>query len=172
MPREAADPRSGAPTPDGRVMDVGVATYKDEMGRHPLRLGRIAVLAAVVAGLSACRASSAPTRPTGFAFGTGGGNIVPYHVLIEPTGVIRASGTRTRRRALSRAEAASLSRLVHREFSAGMKSRRCHGTNPDIASHFIRADDRTVTVHGNCEPRFQRLWNTLARAVGIDASAP
>jgi hypothetical protein len=40
--------------------------------------------------------------------------------------------------------------------------------NPDVASHFIRAKGRTVTVHGNnCEPRFNRLWITLARAVGL-----
>jgi hypothetical protein len=106
----------------------------------------------------------------GIAFGVGGGNIVPYRVMIEPTGVIRASGMRPRRHALSPDLAGSLSRRVRNDFAAGVKSRQCLGTNPDIASEFIRAEGRTVTVHGKCEPRFQRLWNTLARAVGIRAS--
>ena len=104
----------------------------------------------------------------GITFGIGGGNIVPYRVMIEPTGVIRASGMRPQRQALSHNVVASLSRRVRNDFSAGVKSRQCRGTNPDIASHFIRAQGWTVRVHGTCEPRFQRLWNTLARAVGAD----
>jgi hypothetical protein len=57
---------------------------------------------------------------------------------------------------------------VRAGFAAGLKSRQCPGVNPDVASHFIRAKGRTVTVHGNnCEPRFNRLWITLARAVGL-----
>ena len=75
---------------------------------------------------------------------------------------------RPQRQALSRNLVASLSRRVRNDFSAGVKSRQCRGTNPDIASDFIRAEGRTVRVHGACEPRFRRLWKTLARAVGID----
>jgi hypothetical protein len=48
-----------------------------------------------------------------------------------------------------------------------LKSRLCPGTNPDIGSHFIQAYGRSVRVHGGCEPSFQRLWDTLARAVGL-----
>ena len=140
------------------------------MRRYPRRVSRIAILAALVAGLSACGASSAPTSPTGIAFGIGGGNIVPYRVMVEPTGVIRASGMGLQRHALSRNLVARLSRRVRTAFAAGVKSRQCRGTNPDIASEFIRAEGRTVTVRGTCDPRFQRLWNTLARTVGIDTS--
>ena len=140
------------------------------MLRSSLPVGRIAVLAPLMAGFTACGASSASTRPLGITFGIGGGNIRPYHVMIEPSGVIRASGfKRPGRHALSPSEIASLSRLVRSDFPGGVKTRQCCGTNPDIASHFISADDRTVTVHGACEPRFQRLWKTLARAVGITA---
>jgi hypothetical protein len=126
------------------------------------------VLAALAAGFCACGAASASTKPTRITFGIEGGNIAPYHFTIEPTGVVRASGwTRPRRHALSPAQVVSLSRLVRNDFSAGMKNRQCRGTLPDFASHFIRADGRSVTVRGGCEPHFQRLWNTLARAVGI-----
>jgi hypothetical protein len=100
----------------------------------------------------------------GITFGIGGGNVVPYRVMIEPTGVIRASGMRPQRQALSRNLVAAISRRVRNDFLAGVKSRQCRGTNPDIASEFIRAEGRTVRVHGACEPRFQRLWKTLARA--------
>lgn len=139
-------------------------------GSH-LRLCRSLVLAAVAAGLAACGGSSASTKPTRIEFGIAGGNIAPYRVTIEPTGRVRASGSmRANPRDLSRAEIASLSRLVRNDFSTGLTSRRCRGTNPDFASRFIRAENRTVTVHGSCEPRFERLWNTLARSVGIGVS--
>lgn len=142
-----------------------------EMRRYRRSVWRIAFLAALLAGLSACGGASASTRPARIAFGIDGGNIVPYHFTIEPTGVIRTSGPRQPKQpAVSRTKAASLSRLVRTYFSHGVKSRQCRGTNPDIASHFIRVDGRTVTIHGTCEPRFQRLWSSLARAVGINTS--
>lgn len=94
--------------------------------------------------------------------------MVPYQVTIEPTGRIRASGPlRPTRRRLSHAKVLSLSRLVRADFGAGLKSRLCPGTNPDVGSDFIQAYGRTVRVHGSCEPRFHRLWSTLAQAVGL-----
>lgn len=141
------------------------------MPGYSRRVRRIAVLAALAAAASGCGGSSPSTRPTRIAFGVGGGNIAPYHVTIESTGLIRASGSmQPKQHGLSRTEVASLSRLVRDEFGTGLKSRQCPGTNPDVASDFIHAYDRTVRVHGTCEPRFQRLWNTLAQAVGLDAS--
>ena len=48
---------------------------------------------------------------------------------------------------------------------------RCHGELPDVASNFVtvrRAGvTRTVLVHGDCSSRFSRLYDALARAVGI-----
>lgn len=141
------------------------------MRDYSLRVRRIAVLATLLAGLSACAASSPPTSPTRISFGISGGNIAPYKVTIEPRGLILASSSlRPRQHRLSRSEVASLSRLVRKEFANGVQSRQCRGANPDIASDFIRAYGRTVTVHGGCEPRFQQLRNTLAQAVGLDAS--
>jgi len=130
----------------------------------------IAVLAVSAAGLAACGASAAPTqaKPMRIEFGLGGGNMVPIQVTIESTGRVRVRGSiRPKRRQLSRTKVASLSRLVRQEFVAGLTSRECRGTNPDVGSNFIHAAGRSVTVHGSCEPRFQRLWNTLAAAVGL-----
>ena len=94
--------------------------------------------------------------------------MVPWQVTIEPTGRVHGSGAmQPTRHRLTHATVVSLTRLVREDFAAGLKSRLCAGTNPDIGSDFIRAFGRTVTVHGSCEPRFQRLWNTLARAVGL-----
>jgi hypothetical protein len=94
--------------------------------------------------------------------------MVPSQVTIEPTGRVRSSGfMQPTRHHLSPAKVALLSRLVEREFASGLESRQCTGTNPDLGSDYIHALGRTITVHGTCEPRFQRLWNTLAGAVGL-----
>lgn len=104
-------------------------------------------------------------------FGLGGGNIVPFQVTIEPTGRVRSSGfMQPTRHRLTIAKVSSLSRLVRHEFASGLTSRQCPGTNPDVGSDYIRAGGRTVTVHGRCEPRFSRLWQTLAAAVGLRVS--
>jgi hypothetical protein len=106
------------------------------------------------------------------AFGVGGGgSMVPFQLTIEPTGRVHASGfVQPRKHRLTHTEIASLSRLVREDFAAGLKSRQCVGTNPDVGVDFVRTHGRTVWVHGTCEPRFQQLWNTLARAVDFAAS--
>jgi hypothetical protein len=129
---------------------------------------RIIVLAAPLVAVCACGSSAASTAPHRIVFGVAGGNLVPYQVTIEPTGRVRSSGPlKPRVRQLSHAKVVSLSRLVRQGFGAGLKSRLCPGTNPDVGSEFIQAYGRTVKVHGNCEPRFHRLWDTLAQAVGL-----
>jgi hypothetical protein len=129
---------------------------------------RVVVLAALLVGVCACGSSAASTTPHRIVFGIAGGNMVPFQVTIEPTGRIHASGPlEPSRRHLSHAKIVSLSRLVREDFSAGLKSRLCPGTNPDVGSEFIHAYGRTVRVHGGCEPRFSRLWATLAKAVGL-----
>jgi hypothetical protein len=129
---------------------------------------RIIVLAVLLGAVCACGSSSASTTPHRIVFGVAGGNLVPYQVTIEPTGRIHSSGPlKPSVRRLSHAKVVSLSRLVRSGFATGVKSRLCPGTNPDVGSDFIRAYGRTVRVHGGCEPRFTRLWDTLARAVGL-----
>ncbi|HJQ48929.1 MAG TPA: hypothetical protein VJ838_00235 [Gaiellaceae bacterium] len=129
---------------------------------------RIIVLAALLGAVCACGSSAASTTPHRIAFGVGGGNLVPYQVTIEPTGRVQSSGdVKPKIRQLSHAKVVTLSRLVRADLAAGMRTRLCPGTNPDIASEFIHAYGRTVRVHGSCEPRFHRLWDTLAQAVGL-----
>jgi hypothetical protein len=133
---------------------------------------RILALTVIAVALVACGASAASTQsgPMRIEFGIAGGNLVPFQVTIERTGHVHASGlVQPAHRRLSHAKVSSLSRTVRRDFAAGLKSRQCAGTNPDIGSTFVRAEGRTVRVHGSCEPRFHRLWNTLAKAVGIPA---
>jgi hypothetical protein len=126
---------------------------------------RLAALVAIVATLAACGASGPPTKAEPVVFGVSGGNIAPFRATIEPNGRLSYTGLpKPRRKHLSRAKAASLSRLVQQAFAAGLRSHRCPGTNPDVASGFIRVSGRTVTVHGSCEPRFTKLWETLAHA--------
>jgi hypothetical protein len=129
---------------------------------------RILGLTAIAAALAACGSSSASTqaKPLRIVFGVGGGNMVPFQITIQPTGRVRSSGMEPTRRRLSHARVLSLTRLVREDFPR-LKSRRCSGTLPDIGAEFIHAEGRTVRVHGGCEPRFHRLWNTLARAVGV-----
>jgi hypothetical protein len=128
---------------------------------------RIIVLAALLAGVCACGSSAASTTPHRIVFGIAGGNMVPSQVTIEPTGRVRSSGPlKPTRRQLTHAKVVSLSRLVRQDLP-GLKSRLCPGTNPDVGSDFIHAYGRTVRVHGTCEPRFHRLWDTLAKAVGL-----
>jgi hypothetical protein len=129
---------------------------------------RIIAAAALLSGVCACGSSAASTPPHRIVFGVGGGNMVPFQVTIEPTGRVRSSGPLAPKiRHLSHAKVVSLSRLVREDFASGLKSRLCPGTNPDVGSDFIQAYGRTVRVHGSCEPRFHRLWDTLARAVGL-----
>jgi len=126
---------------------------------------RLAALVAISATLAACGASRVSTKPEPIVFGVSGGNIAPFHATIEPNGQLDYTGVpKPRRTRLSRARAASLSRLVQATFAGGLTSRRCPGTNPDFASAYIRASGRIVSVHGSCEPSFTKLWETLAHA--------
>ena len=128
---------------------------------------RIIVLAALLGAAYPCGSSVASTTSHRIVFGVVGGNLAAYQVTIEPTGRIRSSQVRTKYHVLSRAKVVSLSRLVRASFASGLKSRICPGTNPDFGSKFIQAYGRTVRVRGSCEPRFHRLWDTLAQAVGL-----
>jgi hypothetical protein len=129
---------------------------------------RIIVLAALLGGACACGSSCASTVPHRIVFGVAGGNLMAYQVTIESTGRVHSSGpVKPSVRQLSHAKVVSLARLVRSGFAAGVKSRLCPGTNPDIGSDFIRAYGRTVRVHGGCEPRFTHLWDLLAHAVGL-----
>lgn len=137
--------------------------------RRPARYARggvprIVFLLAVIVAAAACGSSSAATH-TPIVFGVVGGNLLPYHVTIEPSGVVRHSGPTTVRR--THLPGTAVARLRSQVESAHLGSRQCQGTLPDFGSQFIRIGTRTVTVHGTCEPRFTRVWTALAHAVGL-----
>lgn len=122
----------------------------------------------MAATLAACGSSNTSTKQKTVVFGVTGGSIAPFQATIEPNGQLGYTGLpKPLRMRLSRARAASLSRLVQAAFAAGLTSRRCPGTNPDVASGFIRVSGRNVTVHGSCEPSFTKLWDTLAHAAFV-----
>jgi hypothetical protein len=125
-------------------------------------LRRLAVLVLLTVGLAACGGSPAP-KASPVEFGITGGNIAPYTVTISPSGAVRARGSlQLSPKPVPASTVASLAQSV-----SGLTSEQCPGTLPDIASRFVRAGGRTVRVHGSCEPAFDRLYNRLAGAVGL-----
>jgi hypothetical protein len=118
------------------------------------------MLAAIPAALAGCGSSSVSHRP--IVFGITGGNIAPYRISIQPNGSARGRG-RTVLAQISPARVRALRREIQQ---AHLSSRRCAGVLPDVASRYIRIGDRTITVRGGCETRFNQVWNDLVRAVG------
>jgi hypothetical protein len=126
-----------------------------------------AVLLLVVAGAAAFAAcgAGAATRPPTIRFGLTGGNIAGSTVSIRPTGriMIRGPSGITHRKVAARRV-----RRLRREIQAAhlAPNRVCAETIPDIASRYIRLGSHRFTLRGTCEPRFDRVWNDLQRAVG------
>jgi hypothetical protein len=126
---------------------------------------RLLVLAAFAPALAACGSTAAAHTP--IVFGTTGGNIVPFRVTIQPNGGVRGRAEGSLGRQIPSARVGELTNEIQQ---AHLASRRCAGVLPDLASRYIRAGGRTVTVHGTCEPEFERVWNDLTRAVGRPTS--
>ena len=117
----------------------------------------------VLAAVTGCGASKAASGP--IAFGIVGGNVIPYRVTIEPSGHVRLTGSsRTVRRRIAPARVRGLRREIQ---SARLASRRCPGVLPDVAGQYVRVGGRTVTVHGDCEAGFRRVWSDLTQAVAL-----
>jgi len=110
----------------------------------------------------AAHGASAADRTT-IGFGISGGNIPSYGVTIRSDGSVRTTGSPPHvRRQIA---VGSVRRLRNEIQGAHLVSRRCPRVLPDFATHYIRLGGRTVSVHGTCEARFQRVWNDLWRAV-------
>lgn len=118
----------------------------------------------LAAALTACGASAAGrTRP--IRFGLAGGNIAGYTVSIRPDGRVTVDGVvGISHRKIAARRVRRLGREIRNAHLA--KSRVCPGTLPDVGAEFIRLGSRTFTRRGTCEPRFQRVWDDLLRAVG------
>ncbi|MHB8470832.1 MAG: hypothetical protein ACYDCH_13925 [Gaiellaceae bacterium] len=128
---------------------------------------RAAAASALLAAALAASASGAAQG--GYAFGRLGGNILPFTVSVAASGGVHVTGpVRARRATLTEAQLASL-----RSLAAGVRfgtlplTTRCPGTNPDVATTFVRVGARTVSVHGRCVSRFNRIWDALSAAVKL-----
>lgn len=105
----------------------------------------------------------------GFEFGGVGGSIRPYAVSIANDGTVSVSGAaELERTKLTRLQLAELNRVASiTRFTSLPASTMCRGALPDVAATFIRVGAQVVRVHGNCVPRYRRLWTALGRAVKL-----
>jgi hypothetical protein len=130
---------------------------------------RLAVSAVVLLGALAASAPAGSAAQRGFAFGRLGGNIVPFTVAIGNDGSVKATGpVKVGRTHLTRLQVANLNRIAATNaFGSLPAATNCAGTLPDVAGTFVRIGPRTVRVHGVCVPRYQRIYNALAKAVKL-----
>jgi hypothetical protein len=130
--------------------------------------------ALLVLGLVATAFASGATasQQTGFALGRIGGNIRPFTVAIAADGRVSVSGpVQAERTKLTQAQLAALAKAAaDARFTTLPKTTNCAGTLPDVASTFVRVGARTVQVHGECVPRYARVWRALVNAVKLSSS--
>jgi hypothetical protein len=116
--------------------------------------------AAVVTG---CGAGSA-TRSRAIQLGSTGGNVLGYTVSIKATGWSEITGPRSGHRKLTVKRVELLGREIQQAHLA--EFRRCPGAaGPDLPTRYIRVGSQMFSLRGTCEPRFQRVWNDIVRAV-------
>ena len=101
-----------------------------------------------------------------FVFGREGGNVVPLRAVIYPGGRVVVNGQPGRH--LTRAKVTALRRYAAAQRFAQLPRRiECPGVLPDIATLYVKVGRaRTVTEHGSCNRRFNRVYAALAKAVG------
>ncbi|MDX6481043.1 MAG: hypothetical protein QOG85_1553 [Gaiellaceae bacterium] len=92
--------------------------------------------------------------------------IMPYTVTIAPDGTVTATGNPpvAAPASITSAQAEDLSQQV-RDQLGKLTGIQCGGTLPDAAANFITALGKTVTVRGDCEPRFNKLFAALTNAL-------
>jgi hypothetical protein len=126
-----------------------------------------ALVAAAVATAALAAPSAAATSGPSFAFGRGGGNIVPMNVRIAATGKVTVDGRPSGR--LTRAKLrALLAVALAQRFFALPRQIRCRNALPDFATLYatVRSGTRarTVSERGSCSKRFERVYAALAAA--------
>jgi len=101
-----------------------------------------------------------------FVFGRGGGNVVPLHAAIYPSGRVVVNSAPGRR--LTRAKVTALRRYAAAQgFSMIPRRIECPGVLPDVATLYVKVGRaRTAYEHGSCNRRFDRVYAALAKAVG------
>lgn len=126
-----------------------------------------AVLLLVVAGIAAFSVpgAGAATRPRPIQLGFEGGNVAGYTISIKASGkVTLVRGARVVHRRIPVKRLRRLGREIQQARLA--RIRLCAGVLPDFATRYIRLGSRMFRLHGTCEPRFERLWSEVLRAVG------
>ena len=128
---------------------------------------RALVAAAAAVATLAVAAANASTGPS-FAFGRGGGNIVPSNTRIAATGKVTVDGE-ARGRLTQAKLRALLTVAVAQRFFALPRKIECPRTLPDLATLYVTvrtaSRTRTVAEHGSCSKRFERVYAALAAAV-------
>lgn len=130
---------------------------------------RTLAVALVAAASLAAPAASATNGPS-FAFGRGGGNIMPLDVRIAASGRVTVDGKS--QRTLTKARLQALLRLaLAQRFFALPRQIVCPGQLPDFGTLYVTVRNgsgaaRTVTQRGNCNKRFIRVYAALQSAVG------
>jgi hypothetical protein len=114
-----------------------------------------------------------------FVFGTQGGSVMPFTVVINAKGKVSAKGPiQVKKRQLS---VKQLNTLLARAQSGGFfklpKTKQCSGSLPDISARYISisttAKSHQSTVHGTCLSSFNTLYTALMKATGATtASSP
>jgi hypothetical protein len=131
----------------------------------------LAILATALVVVPAALTTTPPK--TSYAFGRSGGNIRPQTTTITSAGVVHIAGAPDRHVSVAkRTELRALVRSV--KFFSLPTYTNCPGAHPDVAARFVKVtlgtQVRTVTVHGSCVPRFQKLATALNRAAGLTIS--
>jgi len=127
---------------------------------------RAFILIVAVGFLAACGSSGSKPKVNGIpvTFGVEGGNIAPYTIAISAAGAVKETAGIL---SVTKHHVPAAVTLAVKADSAGVSSRQCAGTLPDIGARFVTVNGKTVTVHGGCEPAFEKLWSKLTAAVGI-----
>ena len=128
----------------------------------------IAVLAASAAVIGAS-AGGASTAQTSFAFGRTGGNIIPYTVTISAAGAVHVTGPADpgKKQVTAKQRAQLILLASQMRFASLPKTTLCAGVLPDVAATFVRVGTHKVLVHGDCVPRYRRMWLALGKAVAL-----
>ena len=136
---------------------------------------RVALLAAVLLVALPAAGTARTAAPPLFAFGRIGGNIEPFRIAIRLNGTIAHSGPVRLARPhvrLSKAKLAALLRYARTQRFWSLRRRTlCRVSLPDVASLYVTIHTgtrtRTVTVRGDCSPRFARIYRALASAATV-----
>ena len=128
---------------------------------------RVVGLAAIALALTACGAGTGAAGRGPIVFGIRGGNVLEYRITIQPSGSVRVKGAEAARRQIRPTRARRLRNEIR---NADLRSVACGGVLPDVASRYVRLDGRTVTVHGECAPSFERVWADVTQAVDLHSA--